>query len=88
MSSESILILPYLQKLTLKGWWTVASQPAVDEMKSSDEVFGWGPQDGYVYQKGFVEFFLDKADVSEIEERVRSRGEDWVDYLASNENVL
>lgn len=40
------------------GYLTVSSQPAVNGKKSTDEVFGWGPKDGYVYQKAFLEFFI------------------------------
>jgi len=40
-----------LLKLNSKGFWTVASQPAVLGVKSTDEVFGWGPKNGFVFQK-------------------------------------
>lgn len=41
-----------------KGYWTLASQPAVDGVRSDDPVFGWGPPgEGFVFQKAFVEFF-------------------------------
>ncbi|RMD40924.1 hypothetical protein DV735_g4206, partial [Chaetothyriales sp. CBS 134920] len=41
-----------------KHYWTLASQPAVDGIRSDDPTFGWGPQrDGFVFQKPFVEFF-------------------------------
>lgn len=33
------------------GFLTINSQPAVNGAKSSDKVFGWGPRNGYVYQK-------------------------------------
>ncbi|TDL24992.1 MTHFR-domain-containing protein [Rickenella mellea] len=81
---ESLTILRQLEKMTKRGWWTVGSQPAVDGADSSDDVFGWGPRGGYVYQKGFVEFFADKADVDMIEERVKRQGGGWVDFLAGN----
>ena len=45
-----------------KGWWSVASQPAVDGLPSSDHVFGWGPKGGFVFQKAFVEFFIPVSD--------------------------
>ncbi|MCJ1354529.1 MAG: hypothetical protein MMC33_004518 [Icmadophila ericetorum] len=41
-----------------KGWWSVASQPAIDGLPSSDPTFGWGPKNGFVFQKAFVEFFV------------------------------
>ncbi|KZP21165.1 methylenetetrahydrofolate reduct, partial [Athelia psychrophila] len=84
LSPESLTILAHLEKLTHKGWWTVCSQPAVDGARSSDEVVGWGPRGGYVYQKAFVEFFAEEADVEHIEKKVRESGKGWVDFFAGN----
>lgn len=33
------------------GFLTINSQPAVNGARSDDKVFGWGPSNGYVYQK-------------------------------------
>lgn len=87
LSSESIVILPHLEKLTKRGWWTVGSQPAVDGAHSTDEVFGWGPRGGYVYQKGFVEFFAPEEDVERIVKKIDAEGKGWVDYFAVNLEV-
>lgn len=59
---ESTTIQPHLVRLNDKGWWTVASQPAVNARRSSDATFGWGPDNGFVFQKAFVEFFLPSKD--------------------------
>ncbi|EXJ94002.1 methylenetetrahydrofolate reductase (NADPH) [Capronia coronata CBS 617.96] len=54
-----------------KGYWTLASQPAVDGVRSEDETFGWGPPgEGFVFQKAFVEFFCPRC---EWEEKLRPR---------------
>ncbi|MCJ1422094.1 hypothetical protein MMC32_008464 [Xylographa parallela] len=45
-----------------RGWWSVASQPAVDGVSSDDPIFGWGPKGGFVFQKAFVEFFIPEED--------------------------
>lgn len=84
LSEESTTILPHLETLTRKGWWTVGSQPTVDGASSTDEVFGWGPRGGYVFQKGFVEFFAERLDVEKIERKVKQEGQGWVDYFAGN----
>ncbi|KAF8823798.1 hypothetical protein HHX47_DHR9000107 [Lentinula edodes] len=81
---ESKLILPHLRKLTERGWWTVGSQPAVDGIDSSDPVVGWGPRNGYVFQKSFVEFFCTEEDVNMIEKKVAEKGDGWVHYYAAN----
>lgn len=87
LSPESMTILQHLEKLTHKGWWTVGSQPAVDGARSADEVFGWGPRGGYVFQKAFVEFFAEETDVERIETKVKEQGKGWVDYFAGNLQV-
>ena len=56
-------------------------------MDSADEVFGWGPANGYVFQKGFVEFFAEKGDVDKLETRIRLQGGGCVDFFAANEQV-
>ena len=81
------MIIQHLERLTEKGWWTVGSQPAIDGAASEDEVVGWGPRGGYVYQKCFVEFFVTKDDVEKIDKKVREAGQGWVDYFASNAEV-
>ena len=81
------MIFPHLERLTQKGWWTVGSQPAVNGAPSTDEVVGWGPKGGYVYQKCFVEFFAEEEDVTKIEKKVAEEGMGWVDYFAANLEV-
>ncbi|XP_006457951.1 hypothetical protein AGABI2DRAFT_216007 [Agaricus bisporus var. bisporus H97] len=81
---ESLIILPELRRLTERGWWTVGSQPAVDGVSSSDEIFGWGPKAGYVFQKGFVEFFCEEKDVAMLEKRVQDHGNGLVHFFAGN----
>ena len=87
LNEESQVILPELEKLTKRGWWTVGSQPAVDGAESTDPMFGWGPRGGYVYQKAFVEFFAPEEDVERIISKAESQGKGWVDYLAVNLEV-
>lgn len=87
LSSESSSILSHLEKLTRKGWWTVGSQPTVDGVSSSNEIVGWGPRGGYVFQKAFVEFFAGKEDVERIAKKVQEEGKGLVDYFAGNIQV-
>lgn len=81
------MIIQHLERLTRKGWWTVGSQPAINGASSSDEIVGWGPRGGYVYQKCFVEFFAEKNDMENIERKVRTEGQGWVDFFAGNVQV-
>ena len=84
---ESVTILPHLEKLTKRGWWTVGSQPAVDGLPSADEIFGWGPKSGWVFQKAFVEFFCDGTDAEAIEKLIDAEGKGWVHYFMANNKV-
>lgn len=87
LSAESLLILPHLITLTKHSWWTVGSQPAVDGAPSSDEVVGWGPRNGHVFQKGFVEFFCGPDDVERLEQKIEAEGKGWVSWFAGNNEV-
>ena len=59
LSPETAIITSELTAITTqKGYWTVASQPAVDGVLSTDTIYGWGPPGGFVFQKSFVEFFV------------------------------
>ena len=59
LSPETALITSELSELTQrKGYWTIASQPAVDGLPSTHSIHGWGPPGGFVFQKAFVEFFV------------------------------
>ncbi|KAK3359845.1 methylenetetrahydrofolate reductase-domain-containing protein [Lasiosphaeria hispida] len=61
-NAETDAIRESLVALNSKGWWSLASQPAVNGLRSNDATFGWGPQNGFVFQKAFVEFFIPSAD--------------------------
>ena len=87
LSPESLMIFPHLERLTTKGWWTVGSQPAINGAPSTDDVVGWGPRGGYVYQKCFVEFFVEQKDVERIVKKIEEEGGGWVSYFAGNVKV-
>jgi methylenetetrahydrofolate reductase (NADPH) len=84
LSSESQTIIPRLVEINSKGWWTVGSQPAVDAVPSDDEIYGWGPRGGYVFQKAFVEFFCTKDDLEVIQAKAKAAGQGWVTFFAAN----
>jgi len=55
--SETSVISGQLARVNALGFLTINSQPAVNGLRSDDKVFGWGPSNGYVYQKAYMEFF-------------------------------
>ena len=69
-----------------KGWWTIASQPAVSGVRSSDPTFGWGPPDeGFVFQKAFVELFVPRSQwIQELRPRLQAFGRDEIAYLVTD----
>ena len=71
-----------MKSLAERGWWTVGSQPAVDAISSSDKVFGFGPKNGWVFQKAFVEFWVPNDEIEDLCKRL----DGWKDggYYAGN----
>lgn len=51
IAKETKVIDQKLEQINQKGFLTINSQPAVDGVKSDDKIHGWGPKNGYVYQK-------------------------------------
>ncbi|KAF9525328.1 methylenetetrahydrofolate reductase-domain-containing protein [Crepidotus variabilis] len=47
-----------LAEINALGFLTINSQPAVNGARSDNKDFGWGPPNGYVYQKAYLEFFV------------------------------
>ena len=58
VSAEADLILDDLVDLNRRGLLTINSQPAINGVKSSHPVHGWGPPNGYVYQKAYLELLV------------------------------
>ncbi|KAG7664195.1 MET13 [[Candida] subhashii] len=60
VGDDTKIIVDDLVRLNERGFFTMNSQPALNAIKSSEKVFGWGPKNGYVYQKQYLEFFCHK----------------------------
>jgi len=58
ITAEVDVIKDRLIDLNRRGFLTINSQPAVNGAKSSNSVYGWGPRNGYVYQKSYLELFV------------------------------
>ncbi|ESZ94366.1 methylenetetrahydrofolate reductase [Sclerotinia borealis F-4128] len=85
LNEETNSIKKQLLSLNKKGWWTVASQPAVNGLKSNDSIFGWGPKNGFVFQKAFVELFIPASDWETLHTNLTSPAlRDTVSFYASN----
>ncbi|KAL4894535.1 methylenetetrahydrofolate reductase-domain-containing protein [Aspergillus ambiguus] len=87
LNAETETIRPeLLQLIDGKGWWTLASQPAVNGVRSDDPVFGWGPpREGFVFQKPFVEFFCPAKDYrSALKPLLQRHGHEKLAWFATN----
>ncbi|KAL4949164.1 methylenetetrahydrofolate reductase-domain-containing protein [Aspergillus filifer] len=87
LNAETETIRPEL--LTLidnKAWWTLASQPAVNGVRSDDPIFGWGPPgEGFVFQKPFVEFFCPTSGFTKtLKPLLQSHGHEKLAWFATN----
>ncbi|OKL57388.1 Methylenetetrahydrofolate reductase 2 [Talaromyces atroroseus] len=70
VTSETSGIETELIELNKRGFLTINSQPAVNGVKSTDPVHGWGPRNGYVYQKAYLELFIPPEHVDELLRRI------------------
>lgn len=61
MALETSDLTDILVLMNKNKMFTLNSQPQVNGAKSSDEKFGWGPANGYVYQKAYFELFVDQS---------------------------
>ncbi|KAJ3213758.1 hypothetical protein HDU67_002509 [Dinochytrium kinnereticum] len=71
LAPESEPIRANLIDVNARGYLTINSQPAVDGVPSSDKSVGWGPRNGYVYQKAYLEFFVSPESVDILIERIQ-----------------
>lgn len=82
ITSEADSIKGELIQLNNRGLLTINSQPAVDGVKSSDPTYGWGPTNGYVYQKAYLELLVAPELIDELTRRIEKDPE--LTYYAVN----
>ena len=82
ISSEADVLTADLVNLNSRGLLTINSQPSVDGVRSNHPVYGWGPRNGYVYQKAYLEVLVSPELISELITRIER--EDEVTYFAVN----
>ncbi|MCJ1358855.1 MAG: hypothetical protein MMC33_008855 [Icmadophila ericetorum] len=84
ITNESDEIKDELIDLNRRGFLTINSQPAVNGVKSSHPVHGWGPHGGYVYQKAYLELLASPTLITELLDRMEN-SED-ITYYAINKD--
>ncbi|TLD27207.1 hypothetical protein PspLS_04972 [Pyricularia sp. CBS 133598] len=70
LDAEAEHIRDDLIDLNLRGLITINSQPAVNGVKSTHPIHGWGPPNGYVYQKAYLELLVHPAIFEQLKERI------------------
>lgn len=60
IGEDTAVLKSDLVEMNKKGFFTLNSQPSLSSVRSNDAVFGWGPKNGFVYQKQYLEFFVHK----------------------------
>ncbi|KAG6092241.1 hypothetical protein E4U30_005677 [Claviceps sp. LM220 group G6] len=73
LTSEADAIKDRLIALNKRGLLTINSQPAVDGVRSSHPVHGWGPSNGFVYQKAYLELLVPASIFTEVARRLQSK---------------
>ncbi|RDY10000.1 Methylenetetrahydrofolate reductase 2 [Mucuna pruriens] len=82
LQPETKIINEQLEKINMKGFLTINSQPAVNGEKSDSPTVGWGGPGGYVYQKAYVEFFCSKEKLDALVDKCKDRTS--LTYMAVN----
>lgn len=82
ISNEIESIKSSLIDLNKRGIFTVNSQPAVNGVRSNDPIHGWGPSNGYVYQKAYLEVLVHPDLLPAVLERISSDPE--ITYYSVN----
>ncbi|KAL1959730.1 hypothetical protein VTO42DRAFT_1316 [Malbranchea cinnamomea] len=70
ITEETDVIKADLIDLNSRGFLTINSQPAVNGVHSSHPVYGWGPKNGYVYQKAYLELLISPEVIDEVISRI------------------
>lgn len=83
LTEESEEIKHELIDLNRRGLLTLTSQPAVNGVPSSHPVHGWGPHDGFVYQKAYLEVLIAPEFLPEIITRIDK--EPYITFYAVNQ---
>ncbi|KAI9045849.1 methylenetetrahydrofolate reductase (NAD(P)H) MET13 [Aspergillus affinis] len=87
LSSEANVIKDKLIELNNRGLLTINSQPAVNGAKSSHPVYGWGPKNGFVYQKAYLELLVPPYLLDELISRIE-KNEDLTYHAVSKTGEL
>merc|ERR1719498_1548994 len=81
---ETNFLLKQLKMLNTSGLLTINSQPRCNAALSTDPYVGWGPADGFVYQKSYVEFFCSQQTLDTLLAGFEREKMKFISYTAVN----
>ncbi|OAX80068.1 hypothetical protein ACJ72_05609 [Emergomyces africanus] len=84
VTEETEVIKSDLLNLNERGFLTINSQPAIDGVSSSHPVYGWGPKNGYVYQKAYLELLISPTMIDDVISRIEQNSD--LTYYCVNKN--
>jgi methylenetetrahydrofolate reductase (NADPH) len=87
IAPEADVIKSDLIDLNKRGFLTINSQPAINGAHSSHPVHGWGPKNGYVYQKAYLELLVSPDLIDEVVQRIE-KNEDLTYYSVNKGGEL
>lgn len=80
LNHEVDTMLTHLIMMNKNGIITINSQPRINGERSNDKIHGWGPKDGYVYQKQYLEFLLPRERLNKLTQALE--GNEIMTYFA------
>eukprot|EP01100_Stratorugosa_tubuloviscum_P011921 TRINITY_DN543_c0_g2_i1.p1 TRINITY_DN543_c0_g2~~TRINITY_DN543_c0_g2_i1.p1 ORF type:complete len:593 (+),score=269.86 TRINITY_DN543_c0_g2_i1:52-1830(+) len=83
IGAETRVISEYLTKLNLNQFLTINCQPRVNGELSTHPIYGWGGPGGWVFQKAYVEFFVNEEDCMKLKEIIDAK-HPYLTYHAVN----
>lgn len=83
IGADTAVIVDNLIKLNEKGFFTLNSQPCLNATKLNDPIHGWGPKNGYVYQKQYLEFLCRKNSVDALLSKIDGYNKSQYDTTSS-----
>lgn len=87
ITPEANDIKDQLINLNSRGFLSINSQPAVNGVKSSHSVYGWGPTNGFVYQKAYLELLVPSYLIDELIARIE-KNEDLTYHAVRKDGEL
>ncbi|QIX00671.1 hypothetical protein AMS68_006188 [Peltaster fructicola] len=84
INTEASVLVQDLIDLNGRGLLTINSQPPVDGAKSTHPDYGWGPRNGYVYQKAYLEVLVHPALIDQLVARLEKDAD--ATYYAVNKS--